>query len=236
MTEAEWQESIDSREMLRWLGSGWSRRLSTWFGLHCPFKSRRKAHLFVAGCCVRSTDGIPHPGDAELMANVDFGWGRISHEEFETRLHQFANGRRATVAVEAWAADWALAAARGKAWGNQVLTNFERGWDDYNKIRDEELRAQCDLLRDIFGNPFRPVVIEPAWLAWNDGTIPKLAQVIYEERELPSGHFDRGQLAILADALEEAGCGDAELLGHLRGEGPHVRGCHVLDALLQRPS
>lgn len=106
----------------------------------------------------------------------------------------------------------------------------------WSGARDSEHRIQADLLRDIFGNPFRPVVIEPAWLAWNDGTIPKLAQVIYEERELPSGHFDRGQLAILADALEEAGCGDAGLLGHLRGEGPHVRGCHVFDALLQRPS
>jgi hypothetical protein len=55
----------------------------------------------------------------------------------------------------------------------------------------------------------------------------------YEERELPSGHLNRHRLAVLADALEEAGA-DAELVGHLRGPGPHVRGCWVVDFLTGR--
>src|SRR5262249_47555881 len=54
-----------------------------------------------------------------------------------------------------------------------------------------------------------------------------MAQAIYEERALPSGHLDNTRMAILADALEDAGCCDAELLGHLRGQGAHVRGCWV---------
>jgi hypothetical protein len=49
---------------------------------------------------------------------------------------------------------------------------------------------------------------------------------------LPSGRLGPARLAVLADALEEAGVTDADLLDHLRGSGFHVRGCHVLDALL----
>jgi hypothetical protein len=77
---------------------------------------------------------------------------------------------------------------------------------------------QTDLARCIFGNPFRPVTINPACLAWNDGTVVKLAQGIYDGRD-----FDR--LPILADPLEKAGCTNADVLAHCRSEGPHVRGC-----------
>jgi hypothetical protein len=94
----------------------------------------------------------------------------------------------------------------------------------------EELGAQAGLLRDIFGNPFRPVTVEPSWLT---PTVVALAQAAYEERGLPSGHLDPARLAVLADALEEAGAEDT-LLVHLRGARPHVRGCHAVDAVLQR--
>jgi hypothetical protein len=40
------------------------------------------------------------------------------------------------------------------------------------------------------------------------------------------------RLVVLADALEEAGCQDWEFLAHLRGPGPHVRGCWALDLIL----
>jgi hypothetical protein len=87
--------------------------------------------------------------------------------------------------------------------------------------------AAC-LLRELFGNPFRPVPpVEPAWLTWNGGTVSTLATAMYD-----SGDFARTPL--LADALEDAGCADAELLGHLRGPGPHARGCWALDLVLRR--
>jgi hypothetical protein len=95
-----------------------------------------------------------------------------------------------------------------------------------------EQLVQGGLLRDLFGNPFRPVALEPAWLAWNDGTIPKLAQAAYDDRLLPSGRLDPARLAILADALEEAGCSVTEILDHLREPDPHVRGCWAVDLLL----
>jgi hypothetical protein len=85
--------------------------------------------------------------------------------------------------------------------------------------------ARPEVLHDIFGNPFCHVVLDPNWIAWNDGTIPKLAQAIYLEDA-----FNR--LPILADALEEAGCTDAAILDHCRQPGEHVRGCWVVDLLL----
>ena len=91
-----------------------------------------------------------------------------------------------------------------------------------------ERKGQSDLLRDMFGPlPFRPVTVEPAWLAWNAGTVVKLAQTIYGNRA-----FDR--MPILADALEDAGCHDADILGHCRQPGSHVRGCWVVDLLTGR--
>jgi hypothetical protein len=91
-----------------------------------------------------------------------------------------------------------------------------------------EQAVHAELLRDVIGNPFRPVpTIEPAWLSWNDGTIPRLALSIDNERA-----FDR--MGILADALEEAGCTERTILEHCRGAHQHVRGCWVVDLLLSK--
>jgi hypothetical protein len=71
------------------------------------------------------------------------------------------------------------------------------------------------------GVPFRPVTLDRAWLA---ADVLSLAEAAYEQRTLPAGTLDPARLAVLADALEDAGCASADLLDHLRGEGPHVRG------------
>jgi biotin carboxyl carrier protein len=93
--------------------------------------------------------------------------------------------------------------------------------------------SMTQLLRCIFGNPFRPQTpLPPAVLAWNDGTVRRLAEGIYEERQLPAGTLDAARLAILADALLDAGCDDEELIAHCRNEGPHVRGCWTIDLIL----
>src|SRR5262249_42195756 len=74
---------------------------------------------------------------------------------------------------------------------------------------------QCALLRDILGNPLRPVAIDPLW---RTAAVDALARGVYEERA-----FDR--LPFLADALEEAGCTSEEILSHCRGPGHHTLGC-----------
>ncbi len=101
------------------------------------------------------------------------------------------------------------------------VTEFDRPWM-YWQQREQESHALADLLRDIFGNPFRPVAFDPAW---RTETVVALASAIYAERA-----FDR--MPILADALEEAGCDHADILAHCRGPGPHARGCWVVDAVL----
>jgi hypothetical protein len=107
-----------------------------------------------------------------------------------------------------------------------------RGWGPEGRAvraaRDAEHAVQAALLRDVYGNPFRPPAVpDPAWLAWDGGAVPRLARAIYKDQRF-------GDLPILADTLEEAGCADADLLDHLRGPGPHVRGCWVLDLLLTK--
>jgi hypothetical protein len=102
------------------------------------------------------------------------------------------------------------------------------GGGDWKKAEQAEQAAQAVLLRDIVGNPFRlPAPIAPAVVAYNGGAARRLAEAIYDGRRFED-------LPVLADLLEEAGCTDAALLGHLRGPGPHVVGCWAVDLVLGR--
>jgi hypothetical protein len=98
-----------------------------------------------------------------------------------------------------------------------------------SKLPEPEREGQSRLIRDLFGNPFRPLPsLAPRWLSWNDGIVLKLAESIYQESA-----FDR--LGILADALEEAGCASADILAHCRQPGEHARGCWAIDLLHGNP-
>jgi hypothetical protein len=123
----------------------------------------------------------------------------------------------------------------------QVLTQHGWEWEDESEVEAANgyavlaalADAQADqavLVRDVFGNPFQPVKLDTAW---RTPTVLALAERAYEERELPSGSLDASLLAVLADALEDAGCDNEEMLSHLRQEGAgHVRGCWAVDAVL----
>jgi hypothetical protein len=80
------------------------------------------------------------------------------------------------------------------------------------------------ILRDIFGNPFRPVALDASWLT---SDVVALARQMYESRDFTA-------MPILADALQDAGCEDEAVLSHCRSDGPHVRGCWVIDLLTGR--
>jgi hypothetical protein len=95
--------------------------------------------------------------------------------------------------------------------------------------RAAERAAQCVIVLDVMGNPFRPASLNPAC---RTSAVTSLAQAAYEERSLPDGHLDLIRLAILADALEETICVNDRIVSHLRSVGPHVRGCWVLDLVL----
>jgi hypothetical protein len=95
---------------------------------------------------------------------------------------------------------------------------------------EEYLRA---VLACLFGNPFRPSPPLPgAVIAWNDRTVPRIAQGIYEERLMGAATLDAARLAILADALLDAGCDNEGLIAHCRSEGLHVMGCWGIDLIL----
>jgi hypothetical protein len=113
------------------------------------------------------------------------------------------------------------------------LTHYPQHWDAWRALcidqavfgepftSDAPALAR-QLLRDIFGNPFRPVAFDPAW---RTSTVVALAQQMYDSR-------DFGLMPILGDALQDAGCDSADILDHCRGDGPHVRGCWVVDLVL----
>jgi hypothetical protein len=119
------------------------------------------------------------------------------------------------------AAAGAGAAARAAGWALQEAENSPNMKAHTRGVAAEE-REQAALLFDVFGNPFRPVTVDPQWLT---STVVALARGIYADRA-----FDR--LPILADALQDAGCDHPALLDHCRSGGPHVRGCWVVDLLL----
>jgi hypothetical protein len=122
-------------------------------------------------------------------------------------------------------------ADRNKRAAVPALASDEAAWSAWQSIvRVAPAGSVCpgQLIHDIFGNPFRPVKIDPEWLTGLGGAVPRLARELYDGR-----HW--AELPVLGDALEDAGCTDDAILAHLRGPGPHARGCRVLDALLGLP-
>jgi hypothetical protein len=122
-----------------------------------------------------------------------------------------AVGYQGAVAAGVLSAGASLSKARA-AWGKPAFKGAKRAHE----------RALCGLIRDIFGNPFRPIRLAPGW---RTADVLALARGVYDDRA-----FDR--LPILADALVDAGCDDETVLAHCRSDGPHVRGCWVVDLVL----
>jgi hypothetical protein len=222
MTEAEWNNSADSTKMLKCLR-----------GLEQA--SERKLRLFAIACC-RSVWTEPPDGLLRHAVEIaeQYAEGQTTKAVLKQMLQTLHAGRLALPIRQPgeksqwwvyWVAEVAVTKSMYRVFtdGMQKVTNYLG--PSLPGLLANETSWQCALLRDIFGNPFHPTSVHPGWLTWNDGTIPKLAQAIYDERA-----FDR--LPILADALEEAGCADADILSHCRQPGAHVRGCWVVDLLL----
>jgi hypothetical protein len=221
MTEAEWNACTDPMPMLEFLPK--SGRASV-----------RKLRLFACACCRR----IWH-----LLAEE---WSRQGVEEAERHADGLCSDEQLEEVRKraGWAAAWAGqgAAAEAAAWA--ASGGKEQGWVEITAARAAWAEApsggpcpfQSAILRDIFGNPFHPLRrLDPSLRRGYEVTIVPLAQAVYQERSLPRGTLDNERLGILADALEEASCLDQAILGHCRHPGlVHVRGCWVVDYLLDR--
>jgi hypothetical protein len=123
--------------------------------------------------------------------------------------------------VAALLRDFAVRPVVGALMGARALASAAQA--DGASTTPQEERAYCDLLREVV--PFRLVRVRHAWLRFGDGCVTRLARAVADE-----GRFE--DLPVLADALEDAGCADALLLGHLRSPGPHLRACWAVDAIL----
>jgi hypothetical protein len=192
--------------------------------------SQRKLLLFGAACCRRIWLLLT---DARSRAAVEvverFADGTATEEERVVATGDADLACLPYTGTQFYAATAPYWVVRNLTTGAAAAASFAR-----LAVGPEEERAQADLLRCIFGRwrvrprpPFAPFLQE-----WNGGTIPTLAKATYDERLLPWGHLDPDRLAILADAIEEAGSTDAKLLKYLRGPGPHVRGDWAVDLVL----
>ncbi len=201
MTEAEWLESTNPAEMLTYL---------------LRHVSDRKLRLYSCACCRRVWHLLADPRSRHAVEVAE----RVADgKAFYAEMLAARASARAAVTVPlnedgGWPNTPETAAARVGYTRLAYLQAVAFALSD---------REQSDLLREIFGDPFRPAVRDPGWRG--DDIAAVMARVIYDERR-----FD--DLPILADALEEAGCDDADVLGHCRGGGEHVRGCWVVDLIL----
>ena len=213
MTEEEW---LDLDRVLTPL-MNWLRRRG----------SNRQFYLAAAGWVRQVEDKLTHPRCTELIKLVEsYADGEVAAEELSRK------SRAADVIIGlSRGADWkthaADSAAVHAAWptdGWIAATNALKDAGSAGK-RAELAPRQLALLRDIFGNPFRPVSFDASW---RTSTAAAIAKQMYESR-------DFGAMPILADALQDAGCDNDDVLNHCRdANGVHVRGCWVVDLVLDK--
>ena len=219
MTEAEWLACDSPMTLFNYLHQdspwreereGWTRRVAGWLRLtrtSRPLDPTRRLYLLACGVnqlwwrLVSGADALP----PFLVLEERFAEGEVTLEELLG-----ADPERQWW----WPYPWHLVSNvfRRGIFFRAAGTSFEGAGSAY-----------CDLTRDIFGNPFRPVVCDPSWLT---SDVLALARGIYAEKA-----FDR--MPILADALQDAGCANEDVLSHCRAaSATHVRGCWVVDLVL----
>jgi hypothetical protein len=220
VTEQDWQVCADPQKL-------------NWY-LWASGASERKLRLIAVACCQRTIDLL---GDdrsrSALQVAERAADGAASADEIWAARH--AAEQASEDAQESHVSEEVYSAHFG-VWFTLAEPNFElRDHPDENDLSTAvfaslealgstitEEQVQCSLIRDISGNPFRPVSADLAWLT---STVVSLARQMYEAR-------DFSPMPILADALQDAGCDNADILNHCRSNGPHVRGCWVVDLIL----
>jgi hypothetical protein len=226
VTEAEWLTCTDPAPMLRFLRGK---------------ASDRKRRLFACACCRRVWGLLAEERTHRVVAIAErFADGRAESRELRAERNSLSPELRkgmaggpaiarslaasvvyhAATQIDFSPSEVSCRTTEATAAGVNAAESTPRR--SVGEAVAEDKRGQAASLRCIFGNPFRRVAVDPSWLT---STAVTLARTIYEDRA-----FDR--LPILADALEDASCDNADLLPHCRGDGPHTRGCWVVDLVL----
>ena len=213
MTEAEWLACEDPTPMLDFVRDS---------------ATDRRVRLFGVACCRRIWTLMPNRQCKMAVDRAEsYSEGQCTRDRLRAASEKVKVG---TLALRDECAEYAANAAWVSSQDNvkrtaeaaAVAHGVKISIDEWAVEKRTEETQQAVLFRDIFGNPFRPVAIAPTWLTPD---VLALARGIYDDRA-----FD--QLPILADALQDAGCDNDDILSHLRGPGPHVRGCWPLDLVL----
>ena len=222
----------------------------------------RRFRLFACGCCRRVWGRLPDDRNRHLVAAVEgFVDGRAAAAELHAAAVASSaaewladgSGRRPepeywavkalgrgfykmtpgasallVAAQVAFAADPGYAADAARAFHGAYYSGMGyflapfRWPEPVPPAARAELDAQADLVRCVFGNPLARPGFDPGW---RTSAAVGLAAAMYEAREFAIA-------PVLADALQDAGCEDERVLGHLRRPGPHARGCWVVDLVL----
>jgi hypothetical protein len=209
MTEDDWRHEADPTPMLSFLQGA----------------SARKLRLFAAACLYRLCRRLP---DQRLVQAAEAA-ERFADDPSQAGALQAAGNPSPPLDTNLLRTlghynPLAIVAEPDRAAREVALAGAYTGLGKDCPVWLAERAAQAGLLRDVFGNPFHPRTTDALGPAWK-GEPARLARAIYQEKAFE-------HLAVLADALEEAGCTDEEALSHCRSPGLHVRGCWVVDMLL----
>ncbi len=246
MTEAEWLASKDPRMML------WGLRGLTNLRNR---RNGRKLRLFAVACCQRirhllaEADAVRALDLAEEYADGQASEPKmLASSALVARMHAGvwdayqavckASSRKPTYTFRRQYVDGPDYLAACAVWRSTLWEEIKTNPDPPHQERPNAValaaktlarETQADILRCVFGNPFRPLEMDPTW---RTSSVVALAHAAYDERRLPSRELIPLQLAVLADALEDAGCSEVTILEHLRGGVQHTRGCWALDLVL----
>lgn len=218
MTEFEWLTSLDPSRMIVFLGSG---------------TSCRKLRLFACACVRNAWQIFTDPNLRQAIEVAERH--ADGHATADELLHGFGVAETLCPLAEkfpailaalpdAYAAAYLLTTPQTEYDGGQGFIYSSHGPDDSAQAWMGYRDIHATLLRDVFGNPFRRVTLSSSL---QNETIKSLARRMYDSREFRA-------MPILADALEDAGCDNSDIVDHCRGAGPHVPGCWVVDLILER--
>ena len=203
--------------------------------LACISHSERKLRLFGCACCRRMWPMLNRKKLRHAIEVAERFADRLASDDERIAAHRSIARSidlfdvDSTQGQEAlYAAEFLLDSARFAGFNapDLALQAIAAARRHEPAVREAEARVQMEVLRDIFGPLlFRWIPFAQEWREWRRGCLPKLARTIYEDE-----HFDL--LPILSDALQEAGCTDADVLTHCHSRSRHTRGCWVVDWIL----
>jgi hypothetical protein len=218
MIRSEWEEVGNPHLML-----GCLRNVAT----------DRKLRLFGIACWLESKQTLAPDARKALGTVEQYADGLLGAEDLWSAFGRLPDvpGRRLAV-PRSLDVDDARRVSRWTICPTEALPEPRGGMWYYVPRLDgyhSEQLAHGRLLQCLFGEPWRRVRFAPTW---RTPDACSLAEAALERRDPSTGHLDPVRMALLGDALEDAGCSDRAVLEHCRAGGPHVYGCWVVDRIL----